>query len=258
LEVSLEGHYSLRAVQGKTLFTLTAPVNRLTYFPGLANSIYASSLQLGKSLTEHRGYHYTGVDPGTGLFTFQDKDGNGVLNANDLIPAGNTDPRLYGGFQETLQYGNFELEILFAWRIQKGVNPLSAFYQSTLPGMPAAAMLSNGPVELLNHWRQPGDHVLLQRVSAQPDSAMAASAANYLSSDAALTDASFVRLKNLSLRYRLTGKWLKRYLLCGGQLYVRGENLLTFTRFPVTDPETQDTQVLPPVRTLAGGIQLSF
>jgi TonB-linked SusC/RagA family outer membrane protein len=257
-EISLEGHYAFRALKAKTLFSLSAPVNRLAYFPGLANSIYAGNLMLGKSLTEQRGYHYTGVDARTGLFSFQDRDGNGVLNAKDVVPAGDTDPRLYGSLQQTLQYGHFELDVLFAYRVQKGFNPFFSFYRQTLPGMPAAAMLSNGPVELLDHWRQPGDHARLQRVSAQPDSAMAASAGNYLSSDAVLVNANFIRLKNLSLRYRLTGKWLRRYWLCGGQVYLRGENLFTFTRFPITDPETQDPQVLPPVRTVACGIQLSF
>lgn len=258
-ELSLKGHYIIAPnLRWVSYFTLTAPTNRLAYFPGLASSIYSSSYQVGKSLTEQRGYHFMGEDPHTGLFRFQDRNGDGILNEKDFVSAGNTDPRVYGGLQETFQYKGWQLDVLFAYRIQKGMNPFLTFYQGSLPGMAAPSMLSNGPVEWLNRWPQPGKNAPVQRVMDQPDSAAKTAAANYLSSDAVLLKANFIRLKSVSLRYRLPEKWLKRYLVREGQVYLRGENLLTLTRFPVADPETQDPLVLPPMRTLTGGIQLSF
>ncbi|GGB23614.1 SusC/RagA family TonB-linked outer membrane protein [Puia dinghuensis] len=259
IELSLQGHYAFsKNFRAASFFTLTAPVNRLADLPGLASSIYARSYMPGQSLSEKRGYHYTGVDPKTGLFTFRTVNANGVLDATDVVPAGNTDPRIYGGLQQTFHYKNFQLDIMLIYRVQKGINPLFTFYQQSLPGMQAPAMLSNGPVEWLNRWRQPGDHAQLQRMSAQPDSMERAAANNYLSSDAILVKANFIRLKSVSLRYRLPENWLKRYLLREGQLYLRGENLLTLTPYPVADPETQDPLVLPPVRTIACGVQLTF
>ncbi|HLX67720.1 MAG TPA: hypothetical protein VKR41_12015, partial [Puia sp.] len=61
-------------------------------------------------------------------------------------------------------------------------------------------------------------------------------------------DASFIRLKNVALSYRL-----KQY-----RVWLKAENLFTYTRYPVGDPETQDPRVLPPVRTVAMGLQLNW
>jgi TonB-linked SusC/RagA family outer membrane protein len=258
-ELSLKGHYTLAPnLRWVYYFTLTAPTNRLASFPGLSSSIYASSYQVGKSLTEQRGYHFMGEDPRTGLFRFQDRNGDGILDEKDIVSAGNTDPRVYGGLQETFQYKGWQLDVLFVYRIQKGMNPYFPFYQGSLPGMAAPSMLSNGPVEWLSRWRQPGQNVPVQRLTDRPDSAAMTAVANYLSSDAILVKANFIRLKSVSLRYRLPEKWLKRWLIREGQLYLRGENLLTLTRFPVADPETQDPLALPPMRAITGGIQLSF
>jgi hypothetical protein len=71
---------------------------------------------------------------------------------------------------------------------------------------------------------------------------------DYISSTANSVDASFIRLKNLMLSYRVR---------CA-RLWLKGENLFTYTRFPVTDPETQDPRVVPPVKTVAVGMQLNF
>ena len=79
---------------------------------------------------------------------------------------------------------------------------------------------------------------------------------NYTTSDAQVANASFVRWKSMTLSYRLPVRWMQHATEC--RLYVEGENLLTYTHFPVTDPETQDPTVLPPVRTLVAGINLKF
>ena len=71
---------------------------------------------------------------------------------------------------------------------------------------------------------------------------------DYIGSTANSIDASFLRLKNLGLSYRLKH----------ARISIKTENLFTYTRFPVTDPETQDPRVLPPMRTVAMGLQVNF
>jgi hypothetical protein len=103
-------------------------------------------------------------------------------------------------------------------------------------------------VEWLNRWRQPGDHAVLQQMTESTGSVAYQRMQDYIGSNANSIDASFVRLKNLGLSYRLKH--------C--RVWIKTENLFTYTRFPVTDPETQDPRVLPPVKTVAMGLQINF
>ena len=257
-EFSLTSHN----VSGKdfhwvSTLVLTVPSNQLKKFLNLANSTYAGRLYEGKSLSEITGYHYTGVDPSTGLFGFRDYNKNGVVDPGDRRPGGNPDLHYYGGLDQNIQWRRWQLNIFFEYRVGKGVSPLAMLYQlKPPPGQLGQAMLNNGPVEWLRHY--PGDRAVLQRLSADPGSAASQQAGYYPLSDAVLTDASFLRLKNLALRWRLPEKWVSKAGISNAQLYLQGQNLLTWTKFPVTDPETQDPTVLPPMRMITLGCHVTL
>jgi hypothetical protein len=150
------------------------------------------------------------------------------------------------------------LDLFFEFRVENGVNPLVVWYQLNPPGMQAPSMLSNGPVEWLDHWRLPGDKALLQRLTADPSSTAAQQIGYYVGSDAKVINASYLRWKSMSLSWCMPDRWLKKMQLHGGKIYLRGQNLLTWTHFPVADPETQNPMVLPPVRVLVAGFQLNL
>ena len=260
LEFSLTSHN----VSGKdfhwvSTLILTVPGNLLKKFPNLASSIYAGRLYEGRSLSEITGYHYTGVDPSTGLFGLRDYNKNGFLDPGDRRPGGNPDLHYYGGLDQSFQWRRWQLNIFFEYRVGKGVNPLAVLYQlKPPPGQPGPSMLNNGPVEWMDHWRAAGDRATLQRLSADAASAASQQAGYFPYSDAVLTDASFVRLKSLALRWCLPEKWVTKAGLSNAQLYLQGQNLLTWTKFPVTDPETQDPTVLPPMKMLTMGIHITL
>src|SRR6202000_2337465 len=94
-------------------FNLTIPKNKLVQFPGLTSSGYQNSLVLGQPLSVLLGYQYLGVDPQTGAYRVKDQNGDGVYNNKDYVVIGNTDPKFYGGFQNTLRYKGFSLDFLF-------------------------------------------------------------------------------------------------------------------------------------------------
>jgi len=56
-----------------------------------------------------------------------------------------------------------------------------------------------------------------------------------------LYKADFLKLRNLTLGYKLQGEWLERANLHDLYLFVSGENLLTITDYPGMDPEFTDT-----------------
>jgi TonB-linked SusC/RagA family outer membrane protein len=259
LEFRLQTHnWVSRSFRWVSTLLLTAPFNQLKKFPNLAASIYADQLFVGKSLSEIKAYHYLGVDPATGVFTFRDYNKNGVLDPKDRIAGGNSDLHYYGGVEQNFQYKCWQLDLFFEFRTGKGLNPMAMLYPLVPPGIAGPSMLSNGSIEWQDHWRKAGDQARYQRLTTDPSSAAWQQLYNYPASDARLVDAGFIRWKSMALLWRLPEKWLAKAGLHSGQLYLQGQNLWTHSRFPVTDPETQDPMVLPPVRTLTAGCQITL
>ena len=228
--------------------TMSVPRNRLVSFPGLATTKEASTLVVGKSLTVVKGYQYQGVSADSGLFTFREFSHGGVLNDSDVVAGRNMDLKYYGGLDQVVRYKNWELDVFIEFRRQNGQNPYAILYQQYMPGFAGPYMEDNAPAEFLHRWRQPGDHTALQQMTESPGTEAYQRMQDYIGSTANSIDASFIRLKNVALSYRL-----KHY-----RVWLKAENLFTYTRYPVSDPETQDPRVLPPVRTVAMGLQVNW
>lgn len=237
---------------------LTFPSNVLVSFPNLESSPYATMYVTGKSLSVSSGFHFLGVNPSNGLYMFQDINKDGKLDFHDFQPAPNLDPHYYGGWSNTFTYKGWQLDLFVLFYRQKAVNPMVQLDRLNPPGQQAPAQLSNVPVEYLDHWRKPGDLTNRQRISASPGPSEQAAFNEYLSSDAGVCDASFLRVKNVSLRYRFGKALLQRLSLQELQLYIHAQNLFTLTNYRVADPETKNTGGAPPVHSLTVGFTLSF
>jgi uncharacterized protein YdaL len=73
-------------------------------------------------------------------------------------------------------------------------------------------------------------------------------------STASITDASFIRLKNIALSYKLPLSLNDTQCT----ILLQGQNLLTFTRYDDGDPEFTTYGYLPPLKVITAGIQLTF
>jgi TonB-linked SusC/RagA family outer membrane protein len=238
-------------------FNLTFPKNKLVSFPGLETSSY-SSLVIGQPLSVYGGFHFLGVDPQTGLYSYADKQSSPTSNPSEsqdwIKNLGNLEPQFYGGFQNTVSYKNFQLTCFFDFRKQPGLNFL---YQlgTKIPGM-----IGNLPVQVLDRWQHPGDKASFQMYTQSYLNPAFTAASNFgiYNSDGKYGDASFIRLKNLSLSYSFKKEWLKKWWVQEGRIYLQCQNLFTITRYKGADPETQNLTALPPLRTITGGINLTF
>lgn len=229
-------------------FHLTLPRNRLLSFPGLNSSSYFITLVEGQSLRVLNKYRSLGVDPSTGIYTYQDFDGNGTLSTPDRQLLGDLDPKLFGGFQNSVVMGRFRVDVFMEFRKQKGNHYLASLY-NFFPGV-----IGNHSTIVLDRWQRPGDAADFQRFTTRANAAAVSAALRLPSSDAVYTDVSYLRIKNVSLSYDLPlGSGPAR---C--QLYLRGQNLWTFTGFAGSDPETQNTYRLPPLRTIVAGLQIDL
>lgn len=236
----------------QTYGNITIPRNKLVAFPGLAYSSYATTYVIGQPLNLIYRYRYLGVDPATGLYTFEDVNKDGLFRAaNDFQPLGKLDASFYGGLGNDFQYKGFSCSVFFEFRKQTGLNYLTAL---RLPGRD----LVNYPVIVLERWQQPGDITTIQRFGAINGTPTVQAANLIASSSAAYSDASFLRLKNVSVSYKLPKDWQRKIGCSNARIYALAQNVLTLTNFRGADPETQRFNQLPPLKTLVIGIDLTF
>ena len=232
-----------------TALNLTIPKNRLLSFPELEGSTYANSLVVGMPLNIDKVNRGTGVDSESGWFTFEDFNNDGVISAaDDQQVVKSLDPKYYGGLSNSFESGKFKLEVLFQFTKQLGSN-----YWST--GTSTVGMRSNQPTAVLDRWQEVGGEGSFQRFTTGASQEGRQAFQRYIASDASISDASFIRLKTLSLSYPLTEK-SKNGFDC--EIFLRGQNLWTLTDYFGLDPETQNSITLPTLRFVSLGTQLTF
>ncbi len=228
-------------------FNISFPRNKLVSFPGLEGSTYANKYVVGHPTSIIKVYNYEGIDPETGIFTFTDYNNDGNISSpddNQVIKK--VGVRFFGGWSNQLSYKQWEFSFLFQF-----VNQIQNNYNSLIarPGT-----MFNLPVEALDIWSKdnPDGKYMPPTVSGNQQKNLAH--VNFRSSTAAVGDASFIRLKNIQLSYRLPVSRYQGDIL----LYAQGQNLLTITDYFGLDPEFYTTGYLPPLRTWSLGARITF
>jgi hypothetical protein len=233
---------------------VTIPKNKLLSFPGLGQTSYASMYKEGASLNAIRGYHFTGIDAASGLYTFEDMNRDGKISIPDdyRIYDEATDPEFYGGLSNTLSYAGWEFYMFFDGRKQKGLNYLSNL-GARIPGM-----IYNQPQIVLGRWQPGATDPSVEKFTTSFSSAAYSATIPFRNSDAIFSDASFIRLRTVSFSYNFSKSLLTRMRFESIRVYVQAQNLLTITHYKGADPENQNLYALPPLRTVAGGIEIIF
>lgn len=238
----------------RTSANLTIARNTLLAYPGLETAAYATGYftqgyAIGQSLNLLSGYQYTGLV--NGLPTVKDLNGNGTITTGlaanrkgDFDVLGTKDPKFYGGLSNSVSFDRFQLDFLLQFVSQKTYNIYS--YLNTI-GFPAPGGNYNLPADILNY---------NFTYSTLASSAASQAYNNYFKlSSATVSDASFIRLKNVSLTYKVPGA--QHIGVKNLSVYLRGQNLWTATKYIGFDPETQGS-ALPPLKLYTLGLQASF
>jgi len=228
-----------------TTFNLTTSKNILESFPGLATSGYSNYYVIGESTLRAYGFKYLGADPKTGASLYQLKTGGSSSNPsfdNYYQTMGNLNPSLYGGLGNTFTYKNISLQIFFQYARQ---------YMAG--GLVSPGAFSNDFAFVTNRWQNPGDITQIPKPSTYSDFYYTLSSANFF-------NASYIRLKNVSLSYNVPKAWSQKIGIDQLRLYAQGENLLTWWNKNVGlyDPESGASTNVPPLRTITMGIQITF
>lgn len=234
-----------------TSFNISFTRNKLLHFPDLDNSPYSSSYAVGHSINVIKGYRFLGLDRETGVYKFEDVNGDGSFNSQDYQIFGTRDPKFYGGLQNEIIFKEFELNFLLSFRKQVGNNFLSTTFQT--PGFP-----SNQPKLVLDRWRSPGDAAAGQRYTAGLSIPAGVAGNLYRSSNEAYTDASFIRLRNVAIYYNVPAGLGKAFSRSNCRIYMQAQNLLLFTRYKGADPEVLDVRRTPPLKIFVVGASINF
>jgi TonB-dependent starch-binding outer membrane protein SusC len=230
----------------------TLPSNKLLAFPDINQySAYRNKYVIGKSIFITHVFHSIGVNPQTGLYSFVTKNANGSPTApRDQITTKPITQRYYGGFQNSFSYKGFQLDVFIQYVNQLGYNYQNSFVY------PPGYVNFNEPTAVVSRWRSSEDITGVQRFGTGAG-AVYTPYANLKSSDAVITNASFIRFKNVALSYSLPSNWGSKIHLQTSRIYLQCQNLFTITRYLGLDPETQGL-VLPPLRMITAGLQMNL
>jgi hypothetical protein len=207
-------------------FNITKAGNKLLAFPGLETSAYRNQYVVGQPTTIQKLFEFTGVDPQTGLYQFTDFNGDGIISHEyDRQVVKDVNPDFYGGLQNVITYKGFQLDFLFQFVKQQNFN-----FANT---QKFAGHFINQPVEYLNSWQQAGDTAPYQLFATNTNQQATQRSDFFGLSNAVISDASFIRLKNISVAYTLPKSMIPHV---GCRLALEGQNLLTFTKYKGADP----------------------
>lgn len=208
-------------------------------------------LAVGHAFGEFYQVRFAGVDPQTGAPLYYDKDGNKTKKFNEERDAVFLGKKRFapwtGGFGTNFRYKNVSLIADFAWVAGKYMLINDDYFIAN----PQLATTWNQRVEMLNIWTTPGQ--ITDIPGAKYDVQI---------TDQLLQNASFLRMKTLSIQYEFPKKWMQatRYIK-GVKVFGIARNLFTITPFEGYDPEPDMNLVqfnYPNTRQFVIGAEISF
>lgn len=269
--------------------------NRITELPGnmaeeiyeANNGKYAMRMEVGQPVGSFYGYRYLGVykdkdatyardasgnimndvhgkpivmknltktcQPGDAIY--EDINHDGVINQYDVVYLGNYNPVLTGGAGLTIKYKQVSLSAFFHGRFGQSVINSARMNNESMYSS------DNQSTAVLRRWRNEGDVTDIPR-------ALYKEGYNYLGSDRFVEDASFIRLKTLTLNYSFPKKICNQLGINTLSCFATGYNLFTWTNYTGQDPEVtlpsqptklaEDKATTPVSMRFSFGINLNF
>ncbi len=223
-------------------------------------------------------YDWAGINPLTGNPLWNLPDGTQTetppASLNNSVqyrkPMGDALPDFYGGLTNTFSYKNWKLDAFFTFsygsQLYNGTKALLMTYSTTAA--------NNLTTDILDYWKIIGHQTDIPKINNNSIVSYngGSGATDYTvgrDSDRFLEDASYIRLKSINLSYDLPKKWLANNFIENLNIYVQGNNLLTFTKYSGQDPEVSafgssalfsgyDELTMPQSKSLSVGVNIGF
>ncbi len=199
-------------------------------------------------------YQWKGFnDKGANLY--QKADGSLTTNptSDDLVVKGQASPKWTVGWNNTVTWKNWTLNVFFNAATGYDRLNISRFMAASMTGVSRFITLRDAYFKGWDHVANKADALYPSLTNTDNKS--------YANSDFWLEDASFIKLKNISLSYRIPRRVLK---FASVQLSVSAQDLFTITRYKGMDPEVYtsydglDYGAYPIPRTITFGAKIRF
>ena len=202
----------------------------------------------------------TPVAPGS--VKFVDQNGDGTINVSDRVVIGNPHPKHFGGFSNSFQIGNFDMDILLQWSYDFDIlNANQAVFS-----VPKADW-KNGFVSLSDAWT-PTNTSTIRNAFRYQNVIGVAPDGNRID-DRYIEDGSYLSLKSVSIGYNLPSDVMKKIGLKRVRLFITGQNLFTWTNYSGYSPDVSvgrfgaltpnlDWSAYPQSMTIMSGLDITF
>ena len=199
-------------------------------------------------------YQWKGFDD-KGANLYQKADGSLTTNptSDDLVVKGQASPKWTVGWNNTVTWKNWTLNVFFNAATGYDRLNISRFMAASMTGVSRFITLRDAYFKGWDHVANKADALYPSLTNTDNKS--------YANSDFWLEDASFIKLKNISLSYRIPRRVLK---FASVQLSVSAQDLFTITRYKGMDPEVYtsydglDYGAYPIPRTITFGAKFRF
>ncbi|MBO4428258.1 MAG: TonB-dependent receptor [Bacteroidales bacterium] len=196
------------------------------------------------------GYEFYPSTPQPGDFIYKDQQKEGekgykIIDDDDRVIKGHSYPSHFFGLTFNAGWKGIDFSIMFS-----GVAGISQYLNGTW----YTNVLKNGSVinkKFLKAWTPDNPNSKIPALTTNDGGR------NTVSNDFWLQDASYAKLRNLTLGYTFPDKWTSPFI-SRARIYFTGENLLTLTRFEGLDPENGSSSNYPNVSRYIFGISLTF
>lgn len=244
---SVSSYYTMSA-------TYTEVGQPIGYFRGyMVDGIYQTSDAVNKTLQPNAV---------AGDFIYRDVNQDNQLSDADRVNLGSPWPSLMYGMNLDVTYKGFDINVML-----QGISGSEIFHANKRSIYPLKYFGGSGVVnaskEALNRWTPGSGRNDIPRLAYTDSNGNFASSSSFY-----VEDGDYMRIRNLTLGYRIPGDLVKRTgLIQGIRLYVNAQNLFTFTKYSGFDPEIGSTDplqsgvddgVYPQPRTFMAGINVSF
>ena len=222
--------------------------------------IYQSQDQISK-LNEQamaKGYGFYQDGAAVGEYMYVDTNGDGYISEADRTAIANPEPKVFGGWSNTLSYKNFTLSMLFQYQLGGDA------YYSTMQESASGALGMSILREMYgNTWTPERTDAKYAKLMWMPSAYT-----NTQANDRYVYSNSYFRLRNITLSYTFEPAWLERLHVSGASVFFTATNLFTITDWPGLDPDmaatnaftktTETKDVYPMSRSFSFGLKLQF
>ena len=204
---------------------------------------------------------YAGVDEKTGeaLYWAKDDNGNAIKTSeystaeNYKVATGDMMPTVYGGLGTTFEAYGFDASIQLSYQL--GGKIYDTGYRRLMHGGASSSAGWNWHKDIYNAWTPENPTSNIPRLNASDKYTNSASTRWLTSSD-------YLSINNITVGYTLPQQLVKKVMLDKVRVYFTADNVALISARKGLDPRqsyiSATTALYTPIRTISGGISLTF